>query len=110
MDNPQVGPAFRPGVFPKFAAAALLALAALTAAVLAAANPEAEKYWAQWRGPHATGVAATGNPPLEWSETKNVRWKVEIPGRGSSSPIVWGDKLFILSAVPSPRARRTASS
>ncbi len=84
----------------KFAATALLAFAAMTAAVIAAADPEAEKFWAQWRGPHATGAAVNGNPPLEWSETKNVRWKVEIPGRGSSSPIVWGDKLFVLSAVP----------
>ena len=84
----------------KFAATALLAFAAMTAAVIAAADPEAEKFWAQWRGPHATGAAVNGNPPLEWSETKNVRWKVEIPGRGSSSPIVWGDRLFLLSAVP----------
>ena len=41
-----------------------------------------------------------GNPPVEWSETKNIRWKVEIPGRGSSSPVVWGDRLFVLTAVP----------
>ena len=40
------------------------------------------------------------NPPVEWSETKNVRWKVEIPGRGSSSPVVWGDRIFLLTAVP----------
>jgi hypothetical protein len=60
----------------------------------------AAKNWHQWRGPQATGVSATANPPLEWSETKNLRWKVEIPGRGSSSPIVWGDRLFVLSAVP----------
>src|SRR5262249_9027054 len=39
-------------------------------------------------------------PPLEWSETRNIRWKVEIPGRGSASPVVWGGHLFILSAVP----------
>jgi outer membrane protein assembly factor BamB len=37
---------------------------------------------------------------MEWSETKNIRWKIEIPGRGSSSPVVWGDRLFVLSAVP----------
>jgi outer membrane protein assembly factor BamB len=80
---------------------AIFSLAAsLSAMVIAAANPEAEKYWPQWRGPHATGVAVNGNPPAEWSETKNLRWKVEIPGRGSSSPIVWGDRLFLLTAVP----------
>jgi len=61
----------------------------------------AEKYWPQWRGPYATGVSKTADPPIEWSETKNVRWKVEIPGRGSASPVVWGDRIFVLSAVPS---------
>src|SRR5262245_37013903 len=84
----------------KFAATACFALATFAATVIAAANPEAEKYWPQWRGPQATGVAVNGNPPVAWSETKNVRWKVEIPGRGSSSPVVWGDRLFLLTAVP----------
>ena len=60
----------------------------------------AVKNWPQWRGPHATGVSHTANPPLEWSETKNVRWKVEIPGRGFASPVVWGDRVFVLTAVP----------
>jgi outer membrane protein assembly factor BamB len=68
--------------------------------MLAAPNPAAERFWPQWRGPHATGAAPHANPPLEWSETKNVRWKVEIPGRGSSSPVVWGDRLFVQSAIP----------
>jgi len=75
----------------------VLALSALTGAQDSAT---AAKNWHQWRGPHATGVSPTANPPLEWSETKNVRWKVEIPGRGSASPIVWGDRLFLLTAVP----------
>jgi outer membrane protein assembly factor BamB len=65
-----------------------------------AAQNAADRYWAQWRGPYATGVSTTANPPIEWSETKNVRWKVEIPGRGSSSPVVWGDRVFVLTAVP----------
>ena len=60
----------------------------------------AERFWPQWRGPYATGVSKHANPPTEWSETKNIRWKVEIPGRGSSSPVIWGDRLFVLSAVP----------
>ena len=59
-----------------------------------------ERFWPQWRGPYATGVSRHANPPTEWSETKNIRWKVEIPGRGSSSPVIWGDRLFVLSAVP----------
>lgn len=83
-------------------------LPALTALVLAlmftpapvAQNADAHRYWPQWRGPLANGVATTANPPLEWSETRNIRWKVEIPGRGSSSPIVWGDRLYLTTAVP----------
>jgi outer membrane protein assembly factor BamB len=84
----------------KLVTIASLVGATLAATVIAAANPDAEKYWPQWRGPHATGVAVNGNPPVEWSESKNIRWKVEIPGRGSSSPVVWGDRLFVLTAVP----------
>jgi len=64
------------------------------------AADSAERFWPQWRGPHASGVSRSANPPSEWSETRNIRWKVEIPGRGSGSPVVWGDRLFLLSAVP----------
>jgi outer membrane protein assembly factor BamB len=64
------------------------------------ADSAGEAFWPQWRGPYATGVSKQADPPLEWSETKNVRWKIEIPGRGSGSPVVWGDRLFVLSAVP----------
>jgi outer membrane protein assembly factor BamB len=67
---------------------------------LAAADTADEQFWPQWRGPHANGVSRSANPPTEWSETKNIRWKVEIPGRGSGSPVVWGDRLFLLTAVP----------
>lgn len=55
--------------------------------------------WPQWRGPEANGIALKGNPPVEWSETKNVKWKIEIPGKGHNTPIVWGDQLFITTAV-----------
>ena len=55
--------------------------------------------WPQLRGPLATGVSPMGNPPSEWSETKNVRWKIEVPGVGSSTPVVWNDKVFLLTAI-----------
>jgi outer membrane protein assembly factor BamB len=80
-------------------ATALISILILTSTLLAQAS-DTSRYWAQWRGPQASGVSATANPPLEWSETRNIRWKVEIPGRGSASPIVWGDRLFVLTAVP----------
>ena len=57
------------------------------------------KYWPQWRGPQFNGVAPHGAPPLEWSEEKNVAWKVEIPGRGSGTPVIWGDRLYLTTAV-----------
>ena len=83
---------------------ALTALTALTAGALMAmpmaASPAAEQEWPQWRGPHATGASAVAAPPLEWSETTNILWKTEIPGRGSSSPVVWGDRLFVQTAIP----------
>lgn len=67
---------------------------------LAAPDGKAERFWPQWRGPYATGVSKSATPPVEWSETRNVRWKVEVPGRGSASPVVWGDRVYILTAVP----------
>lgn len=60
---------------------------------------DGDKYWARWRGPLGTGVALHGNPPMEWSETKNVKWKIEIPGKGHSTPIIWGDQLFVSTAI-----------
>lgn len=86
----------------RFDAAAGLALATLTTARLLAmtASTDAEKYWPQWRGPEMTGVARHADPPLQWSETSNIRWKKEIPGRGSASPVIWGDRLYLLTAVP----------
>jgi outer membrane protein assembly factor BamB len=65
-----------------------------------AGGTAAERFWPQWRGPYATGVSRMADPPVEWSESKNIRWKVEIPGRGSATPVIWGDRLFVLSAVP----------
>jgi outer membrane protein assembly factor BamB len=64
-------------------------------------SPEFLDYWPQWRGPLATGVAPRANPPLEWSEDKNIRWKVAVPGRGHSTPVVWADRIFLTTAIPS---------
>ena len=74
---------------------------ALLLAILFFASPSTnnEKYWPQWRGPAATGVAPLAKPPVEWSEEKNIRWKIEIPGKGNSSPIVWGDRIYLTTAI-----------
>jgi outer membrane protein assembly factor BamB len=55
--------------------------------------------WPSMRGPLGDGTAPKADPPLEWSETKNVRWKVEVPGAGSATPAVWGPKIFVLTAI-----------
>jgi outer membrane protein assembly factor BamB len=90
----------------------LVTVAALAASLSAAApsgsKAEAERYWAQWRGPQANGVAPLARPPVEWSETKNVRWKVAIPGKGSATPVVWGDRLYVLTAVPGEKKAAAA--
>ena len=54
-----------------------------------------ERNWHQWRGPYMTGVSPAGDPPIEWSETKNVKWKTAIPGKGHSTPIIWENKIYI---------------
>ena len=63
-----------------------------------------QQNWHQWRGPEANGVAPEGNPPLKWGADTNLQWKVEIPGRGSSTPIVWNDRVFILTSINTGRA------
>ena len=55
--------------------------------------------WHHWRGPDANGVSTTAKPPLQWSPTNNIQWKVPVEGNGSSTPIIWGNKLFILTAI-----------
>jgi len=66
-----------------------------------ARNDEAEgmKYWPQWRGPTWNGVAPQADPPITWSETENLRWKTPIEGKGYATPIIWGDRIFLLTAI-----------
>lgn len=74
---------------------------AYTALVLLSLVPLARAdNWAHWRGPTGNGVANNASPPVEWSDTKNVRWKVEIPGRENSSPVIWDQQVFVTTAAP----------
>jgi len=77
---------------------AVLGAGVLMMSARALAEPD-DRFWPQWRGPQMTGVSPTADPPVEWSETTNIRWKVPIPGRASASPVVWGDHVFVLTAV-----------
>lgn len=82
----------------------LLALAAFAATLtLSASGASSLDQWPQWRGPLATGVAPKAQPPVRWSETENVRWKYAIPGYGTSTPIIWEDQVFLLTAIPTGR-------
>jgi outer membrane protein assembly factor BamB len=71
----------------------------LTAGAVYAANDD----WSRWRGPDNDGVAR-GDAPLRWSENKNIVWKASIPGRGHSSPVLWGNRIFLTTAVPAAAA------
>lgn len=79
---------------------ALPALLLTSLALSSAATPAAgETNWPQWRGPEGSGISTERNLPEEWGETKNVRWKTELPGKGHSSPVVWGKRVFVTTAV-----------
>jgi len=71
--------------------ATALALVALAASVSA-------ENWPQWRGPGGQGISAEKQLPTEWSPTRNIAWKTELPS-GHSSPIVWGDRIFVTAAI-----------
>jgi len=70
---------------------------------------DAMRFWPQWRGPMFSGVAPQADPPLRWSETQNVKWKAAIPGDGDSTPIVWSNRVFILTAAPTGKGGSGAS-
>jgi outer membrane protein assembly factor BamB len=55
--------------------------------------------WPEWRGPRRDGTSLERNLPVKWSATENVKWKTELPGPGNSTPIVWGNQVFITQAV-----------
>ena len=81
-------------------ASALLPAAAFSVAFLGGEPGAGERNWSRWRGPSDNGMAV-GEAPTHWSNTQNIKWRVEIPGKGYSSPVIWGDKLFLTTAIPS---------
>ena len=83
-------------IFNRKILAGLMLTLGLAAFVAAAGAPDG---WARWRGPNDDGMAR-GDAPLQWSDKDRIAWKVPVPGRGSSSPVVWGDRIFVTTAVP----------
>ena len=80
-----------------------LPLSICTAATALGAN------WPAWRGPEANGVTSEPQLPSEWSDSKNIRWKTPLPDRGNSTPIVWGNRVFITQSIDAEN-RRTVMS
>ena len=78
-------------------AAAAAALAAADVSMIEV-DGEAVKYWTRWRGPSGQGIVRAGKYTDKWSATDRVKWKVPVPGRGHSSPIVWGDYVFLTTS------------
>ena len=79
-------------------------LVLLVASTLPAFPSEANEVWPAWRGPTMNGhAAATAKPPVQWSENENVKWKVELPGLGCSTPSVWDNKIILTYARPTGR-------
>ena len=61
--------------------------------------------WPAWRGPRGNGVSAERDLPTTWSDTKNVRWKVALPEAGNSTPVIWGDHVFLTQALDGGKRR-----
>jgi hypothetical protein len=80
-----------------------LAWLALALAVLAGAGRAEE--WPMWRGPRGDGTSTETGVPVRWSADENVAWKAPVPGKGHSSPIVWGDRVFVTTCVEAEKKR-----
>lgn len=91
----------------KTPARSLVITSLLTSAAALANTADWQQNWPQWRGPLARGVAPSATPPREWSETNNIRWKAALPGSGSATPAIWGDRVFVLTAVQKPKPADT---
>jgi outer membrane protein assembly factor BamB len=68
-----------------------------------------DEYWPQWRGPINTGAAVNSNPPVEFSESRNLKWKIAIPGKGHATPVVWENKIIVQTAVATNEVSPQAS-
>ena len=87
----------------KTLAMGILFVLTIVSATIGDDAPTPQNNWHQWRGPNADGTSPNANPPIEWSPTKNIRWKTPMIGKGSATPIVWADQVFVLTAVDTER-------
>ena len=78
----------------------LIVIVILISSLMGGTPDDHNQYWPQWRGPLMNGVAPHGDPPVQWDEVTNIRWKIAIPGKGLSTPVIWGDQIFLTTATP----------
>jgi len=69
------------------------------------AFPATAANWPNWRGPDNDGISPEKNLPVQWNENKNIRWRVALPDRGNSTPVVWGQRVFITQAIEKENRR-----
>jgi len=79
--------------------------AAVGLVLLVLAAPARAGEWPAWRGPHGDGTSEERGIPLHWSRTENIAWKTPIPGKGHSSPVVWGDRIFLTTCLEKEQKR-----
>jgi outer membrane protein assembly factor BamB len=82
---------------------AILFLVTSCSVLAAEPVPGALDNWHHWRGPLATGSAPHADPPIKWDAKTNIKWTADLPGKSSATPIVWGDQVFVVTAVETPR-------
>lgn len=75
--------------------------------MLLLAAPATAENWPGWRGPRGDGTSSEAAAPLKWSATDNIAWKTPIPGKGHSSPVVWGDRVLLTTCVDRPGQPKT---
>ena len=86
-------------LFSRISIAVVICLLSTVMLLNSTAGSSAAPNWPQWRGPGGQGISTEKNLPTEWSATKNIKWKTPIAGRGHSSPIVWGNRIFLTTAI-----------
>src|SRR4029078_11104339 len=85
-----------------FARLAIVSSATFITALFIASSGAAGSNWPQWRGPSGQGTSEEKNLPTTWNASKNIKWKAPIEGRGHSSPIVWGKRVFLTTSIEGP--------
>ncbi|MGB7344933.1 MAG: PQQ-binding-like beta-propeller repeat protein [Pirellulaceae bacterium] len=92
-----------PGLWP-IQYSVIRVLATVSLVVCSGANSRADN-WPQWRGPSGDGVAISGDPVTSWGADKNVKWRVDLPEAGNSTPIVWGERIFVTQPLSDSKER-----